>query len=96
MLEEGYSINYISEKFGINFHRLSKLWELYKKHGATVLHRQANIRSNSEFRQTIVLDIENNGYLDKMGDENLLKGSYWTFRVITSIIWASPDDGSSA
>ena len=36
------------------------------------------------------------GYLDKMGDENLLKGSYWTFRVITSIIWASPDDGSSA
>ena len=38
----------------------------------------------------------NLGYLDKMGDENLLKGSYWTFRVITSIIWASPDDGSSA
>ena len=37
-----------------------------------------------------------NGYLDKMGDENLLKGSYWTFRVRTSIIWASPDDGSSA
>ena len=60
MLEEGYSINYIYEKFGINFHRLSKLWELYKKHGATVLHRQANIRSNSEFRQTVVLDIENN------------------------------------
>ena len=39
---------------------------------------------------------EKGGYLDKMGDENLLKGSYWTFRVITSIIWASPDDGSSA
>ena len=29
------------------------------------------------------------GYLDKMGDENLLKGSYWTFRVITFIIWAA-------
>ena len=43
------------------------------------------------FAQTL-----NFGYLDKMGDENLLKGSYWTFRVITSIIWASPDDGSSA
>ena len=34
--------------------------------------------------------------MDILGDENLLKGSYWTFRVITSIIWASPDDGSSA
>ena len=26
------------------------------------------------------------GYLDKMGDENLLKGSYWTFRVIKVIL----------
>ena len=61
MLEDGYSINYISRKYGICKTRLEKLWLLYQKQGAQVLHRQAYTRANGEFRRTIVLDIENNG-----------------------------------
>ena len=61
MLEDGYSINYICVKYGISHKRLLKLWILYQKEGATVLHRQDYIRSNATFRHKVVLDIENNG-----------------------------------
>ena len=61
MLEEGYSVNYIHTKYGIDDSRLSKLWFLYQREGPKVLHRQAYTRSNSEFRRKVVLDIENNG-----------------------------------
>ena len=61
MLEEGYSINYIRTKYGIDDSQLSKLWFLYQKEGIKALHRQPNVRSNGEFRRIVVLDIENNG-----------------------------------
>ena len=61
MLEEGYSINYIRCKYGINPERLSKLWLLYQREGVKVLHRQDYTRSNADFRHKVVLDIENNG-----------------------------------
>ena len=61
MLEDGYSINYIYTKYGINHERLKKLWLLYQKEGVKVLHRQQYTRSNATFRYKVVLDIENNG-----------------------------------
>ena len=61
MLEEGYSINSIRTKYGINDTRLSKLWFLYQQEGIKALHRQPNVRANGEFRRIAVLDIENNG-----------------------------------
>ena len=61
MLEDGYSINYIHTKYGINKVRLSKLWFLYQKKGVNVLHRQDYTRSDATFRHKVVLDIENNG-----------------------------------
>ena len=61
MLEDGYSINYICVKYGISHKRLLKLWILYQKEGAIVLHRQDYTRSNATFRHKVVLDIENNG-----------------------------------
>ena len=61
MLEDGYSVNYIHTKYGINASRLSKLWSLYQKEGAKVLHRQAYTRNNATFRHKVILDIENNG-----------------------------------
>ena len=61
MLEDGYSINYICVKYGISHKRLLKLWILYQKEGAIVLHRQDYTRSNTTFRDKVVLDIENNG-----------------------------------
>ena len=61
MLEDGYSIKHIEDNYGICNTRLSKLWFLYQKEGSKILHRQSNIRSDSELRRTVVLDIENNG-----------------------------------
>ena len=61
MLEDGYSINYIEENYGICNTRLSKLWLLYQKEGVKVLHRQPYVRANEEFKRVVVLDIENNG-----------------------------------
>ena len=61
MLKDGYSINYIHSKYGIDNSQLEKLWLLYQKEGAKVLHRQPNVRANGEFRHKVVLDIENNG-----------------------------------
>ena len=61
MLEDGYSINYIHSRYGIGHSQLEKLWFLYQKEGIKILHRQSNIRSDSELRCTVVLDIENNG-----------------------------------
>ena len=59
MLEYGYFINYFRTNYGINHAQLSKLWLLYQEERAKVLNRQAYTRSNSEFRQKVVLDIEN-------------------------------------
>ena len=61
MLEDGYSINYIHCRYGIGHSQLEKLWFLYQKEGSKILHRQSNIRSDSELRCTVVLDIEKNG-----------------------------------
>ena len=61
MLEDGYSINYISCKYGVGNLRLKKLWLLYQKEGSKVLHRQRYTRSTATFRYAVVLDIENNG-----------------------------------
>ena len=61
MLEDGFSINYIHDKYGIDNSQLEKLWFLYQKEGAKVLCRQKYTRSDATFRQKVVLDIENNG-----------------------------------
>ena len=61
MLEEGYSINYIHTKYGIGNSRLEKLWFLYQREGAKVLHRQDYTRCDATFRHKVVLDIENKG-----------------------------------
>ena len=61
MLEEGYSINYIHTRYGIGHSRLEKLWILYQKEGAKVLHRQKYTRCDATYRHKVVLDIENNG-----------------------------------
>ena len=60
MLEDGYSINHIHTTYGIAHLRLSKLWELYKKHGSSVLCRQSLTRSTAISRCKTVLDIEKN------------------------------------
>ena len=60
MLEDGYSINYIHEEYGINKERLEYLWVLYQKQGTSVLHRKPYTQTNGALKQQIVLDIEKN------------------------------------
>ena len=61
MIEDGYSINYVHTNYGVSAERLSKLWFLYQREGATVLCRQKYTRCDATFRYKVVLDIEKNG-----------------------------------
>ena len=60
MLEEGYSISSISDRFGIGYKRLQYLWILYQTYGSSVLHRKHYAQISIELKQQIVLDIEKN------------------------------------
>lgn len=39
MLEEGYYLDYIRRKFGINYERLHCLWLQYQEYDTSDLHR---------------------------------------------------------
>ena len=60
MLEDGYSLDYIHNKFGISAERLKYLWLQYQKQGTSVLHRKNYTQTSGELKQHIVLDIEKN------------------------------------
>lgn len=60
MLEEGYSINQISTKFGISRKLLTCLWHLYQQEGPGALAKKKNIRANGNLKRIIVSDIKNN------------------------------------
>ena len=60
MLEDGFSIDYIHNKFGISSERLKCLWLQYQKQGISVLHRKPYTQTSGELKQQIVSDIEKN------------------------------------
>ena len=60
MLEDGYSLDYIHNKFGISAERLKYLWLQYQKQGTSVLHRKSYTQTGGELKQQIVSDIEKN------------------------------------
>ena len=60
MLEEGYSLNYIHEHYGINQNLLHYLWIKYQKGGVFALVKKKNIRSDGLFKEKVVRDIETN------------------------------------
>ena len=60
MLEDGCSINHISNTYGINKSRLEYLWVLYQDQGISALHRKIYTQTNEELKQQIVSDIEKN------------------------------------
>ena len=60
MLEDGFSIDYIHNKFGISSERLKCLWLQYQKQGISVLHRKSYTQTSGELKQQIVSDIEKN------------------------------------
>ena len=60
MLEEGYSIRYISDKLGIGCKRLQYIWMLYQAYGTSVQHRKKYTQISGELKQLIVSDIKKN------------------------------------
>ena len=60
LLEEGYSIRSISDKFGIGYKRLQYLWILYQTYGSSALHRKHYAQISIELKQQIIRDIEKN------------------------------------
>ena len=60
MLEEGYSINYIHEHYGINDQLLSSLWVRYQYEGPTALLKKKNVRANYAFKLQVLREIEEN------------------------------------
>ena len=60
MLEDGYSIDHIHKKFGIDHNQLKCLWLLYQEQGISVLHRKSYTQTDGKLKQQIVRDIERN------------------------------------
>ena len=60
MLEDGYSIDHIHKKFGIDHNQLKCLWLLYQEQGISALHRKSYTQTDGELKQQIVLDVEKN------------------------------------
>jgi transposase-like protein len=60
LLEDGYSINYVSTKYGIGSKLLACLWIQYQQNGLESLRKKKNIRANGDLKRLIVCDIENN------------------------------------
>ncbi len=60
MLEEGYSVGYIANMYGVGEQRLQYIWILYQAYGTSVLHRKHYTQASGELKQQIVRDIEKN------------------------------------
>ena len=60
LLEDDYSINFISCKYGINEKRLKRLWIQYQQKGKDALVRKTPIRTDGALREIIVRE-----YLEK-------------------------------
>jgi len=60
MLEEGYSINYIHERYGISHQLLSSLWVRYQSEGPSGLIKKKNVRANYAFKLQVLREIEEN------------------------------------
>ena len=60
MLENGYSINHITNTYGISNSRLEYLWALYQNQGISALQRKSYTQTDGKLKQQIVRDIEKN------------------------------------
>ena len=60
MLEDGYSINYIHEHYGIDKQLLSHLWSRYESEGPSGLLKKQYVKADCAFKVQVVRDIEEN------------------------------------
>ncbi|MCR5547267.1 MAG: hypothetical protein K6F25_00760 [Bacteroidales bacterium] len=60
MMEDGYSINYIHQHYGINSDLLESLWITYQEEGAIALAKKQYVKADGAFKVNVVRDIEEN------------------------------------
>ena len=60
MLENGFTINYIHCRFGINHDLLGQLWARYRAEGPSGLLKKQNTKADYALKYQIVRDIEEN------------------------------------
>ena len=60
MLEDGYSIKYIHDHFGICHDLLAQLWMRYKSEGPSALIKKQYIKADYTLKLQVVRDIEEN------------------------------------
>ena len=60
MLEDGYSIKYISTHYGIDHKLLHVLWARYQSEGPSGLIKKKNIKADYELKVKVLRDIEEN------------------------------------
>ena len=60
MLENGFSMAYIEQKFGFDHKLLGYLWARYQSEGPSALQKKKNVRADYAFKLQVVSDIEEN------------------------------------
>lgn len=60
MIEEGYSKDYICNRYGFDHRLLSVLWLRYQKEGPLGLMKKHNIRADGAYREKVLRDIAEN------------------------------------
>ena len=60
MLENGCSINYIHEYYGVDDALLGNLWTRYQSEGPSGLLKKRNVKADYAFKLQVVRDIEEN------------------------------------
>ena len=60
MLEEGYSTNYIHDRYGIDHSLIEALWLKYKTQGPIALQRGKYVKADGAFREAVVRDFQEN------------------------------------
>ena len=60
MLENGFSMSYIEQKFGFDHKLLGYLWARYQSEGPSALQKKKNVRADYAFKLQVVSDIEEN------------------------------------
>ena len=58
MLENGCSINYIHEHYGVDKTQLLHLWVRYQSEGPSGLIKKKNVKADYAFKLQVVRDIE--------------------------------------
>ena len=82
MLEEGYSINYIHDHYGINDTLMLSLWERYQSEGATALVKKKNCRLTAEEKLEVISDYEKKHLplSDIMLNRGVSASAIWSWR----------------